>query len=157
MLTLFIAAAALSVSFALEFLWKIPPCKLCLIQRFAYGTLFILSILATGRPKSPTLPRLIQINYGAILAVSVIHLLVIYQVIPDFCSRLSNPILSRDQYITSLLHHSNQCSRSIFSVFKLPLSLYSALLGVIGVFLFTSISTRAKTHDKEKAILDPKN
>ena len=47
------AAAALGVAFAVEIWGKLPPCALCLLERWPYRAVIVLGLLAAALPRRP--------------------------------------------------------------------------------------------------------
>ena len=124
-----ISALMLSVSYSSQYLWKLQPCKLCILQRFPLFAIAAISILSCIINRKKWSFHLLQFLFLSSFLLSSYHTGIIYGFISDPCQVPLN-ISNMDEYFRLLKNHV-PCSKSGLDIFNIPAALWNAVLFLI--------------------------
>lgn len=126
----------LSITFAVEYGFKIPPCNLCILERIPYGLVIILGIMGLIYPSRIFLWSIL-IVFGGSMLLSIYHLALVYHWldIPALCTK---PLFGsvEDMLASDTI---TPCDSSPFNILGLPLALWNLLLSasMLGISSYT--------------------
>jgi disulfide bond formation protein DsbB len=129
--------------FSLEFVMKMPPCRLCLLQRFPYYFGFLISTLSAFKliPKRFAL-WLICIAFLIALGIAIFHILNEEGLIIFTCQKIENSITITD--LRKEIYNATSCNE-IKRVFGFRITVLSAIYDAfLAFFAFFQLKLQKK-------------
>lgn len=124
-----IAFFVIVFSYTIEKGFNLPVCKLCLIQRYLYASLFLVSLI--GLIKKPQIAlTLCMLVLSFLFVVSTYHSLIQFGLLKDQCISLASKITNMTSFEQTLFESPVPCSNKSLSFMGLPLSTYSAFISL---------------------------
>ncbi len=121
-----ICLLALLGSFLAQYVWKLQPCNLCIMQRIPYVLAIALCLWGIFSKKHPVVFRFLMVCFAVGLLLSLYHLAVQYGFIRDRCKAAS---ITKDiQVFEDLLLRKKGCGEISWVLFGLPIPFHNALL-----------------------------
>ncbi|PJD94554.1 MAG: hypothetical protein CK425_11280 [Parachlamydia sp.] len=131
LINLGISGSALLISYCTEFLFQIPPCTLCIVQRFIWMFIFFCTILAFFSSNQRLLLLIIMSLALIGGTLGIYHLLIQNGFIRDLCKVTK---VSTIQDFELMLNVKSGCSEKSLSFLKIPLPFFN-VLGSLGCFV----------------------
>ena len=124
-----LAGSCLSFSYLMEFWGGLEPCRLCLIQRYVYAVLLLISILGYGLKIKEFCHRTMMLLLCLGFLTSTYHSLVYFGLVTMKCSVSTDNVEDEESFMINLTR-SPSCSKETPPILGIPLPIINA-----GIFL----------------------
>ena len=134
-----LGSVALGCSFIAAHVFGLVPCVLCKLQRIPFALMIANGVLGIITSYKEGFFRVIICCLGAGVILGAVHFLVQLGIAPDFCSS-QRGFQSPEEF--SKILQASKCSKVIWSILGIPVSLANALLH--GSILWISLRLKSK-------------